>query len=243
MTERLEKVVEKLGLIADEQQGFRSDRSCLSAAMTLNILMAKRMKQEKPFHIAYLDISKAYDTVDHEKLWEILEGMDIKGKWIENLKELYKENYMRAILPMGKTKGVAVRRGIRQGCPLSPLLFALYVEPITREMKKINPRPEIEPSMLLYADDMVLWGESKKELEQKLETAMTVMKRLGLKLSLEKTEVQHNKFQKPSLEGKELQIKVEGKSQRVIYIKMGKPIRYLGIWSTANRETEKECKC
>ncbi|MCP4114889.1 MAG: reverse transcriptase family protein, partial [Desulfobacteraceae bacterium] len=149
MTERVEKVVEKYGMVADEQQGFRSDRSCLSASMALKILMARRMKkgQEKPFHVAYLDISKAYDTVDHEKLWEILGGMGIRGNWLENMKKLYKDNVLKSMLPSGKTRGVPMRRGIRQGCPLSPILFAMYVEPITRMMKKVNPRKDEEPSM------------------------------------------------------------------------------------------------
>ena len=103
-----------------------------------------------------MDISKAYDTVDHGKLWQVLASLGIKGTWLENMKELYNNNIIKSITPYGKTKGVAVRRGIRQGCPLSPLLFALYVEPITRAMKKVNPRPEEEPSMLAYADDMAV---------------------------------------------------------------------------------------
>ncbi len=241
MTERVEKVVEKYGMVADEQQGFRSDRSCLSASMALKILMARRMQkgQEKPFHVAYLDISKAYDTIDHEKLWEILKGMGIKGSWLENLKKLYKDNVIKSILPNGKTRGVAMKRGIRQGCPLSPILFAMYVEPITRMMKKVNPRPEEEPSMLLYADDMVLWGESKEELEKKLKTAMEVMKALGLKLSIEKTEIQHNKHQRPTMEGESIDIVVNKKRYEFKYLNMGKPIRYLGTWATANGNTEK----
>ena len=150
MTERLEKVVETYGLLPDEQQGFRADRSCLTAAMTMSMLMGRRKQDKKPFHVAYMDISKAYDTVDHEKLWQVLASLGIKGTWLENMKELYQDNIIKAITPWGKSKGVTVRRGIRQGCPLSPLLFALYVEPITREMKKVNPREDDEPSMLAY---------------------------------------------------------------------------------------------
>ena len=133
------------------------------------------------------------------------------GQWLNNLKKLYEDNVLKSLLPSGKTRGVQMKRGIRQGCPLSPMLFAMYVEPITRRMKLVNPRPEEEPSMLLYADDMVLWGETKEELQGKIQTAMETMKALGLKLSIEKTEIQHNKHQNPSLEGEIMEVMVNKK--------------------------------
>ncbi len=166
-------------------------------------------------------------------------GMGIRGNWLENLKKLYKDNILKAMLPNGKTRGVTMKRGIRQGCPLSPILFAMYVEPITRMMKKVNPRIDEEPSMLLYADDMVLWGESKEELEIKLRTAIEVMKALGLKLSIEKTEIQHNIHQKPTMEGEKINIEVNKKRYEFEYLNMNKPIRYLETWATANGNTEK----
>ena len=75
MTERLEQVLEKYGVLTDLQNGFRSDRSCMAAIMALNIIMARRSKSNKvngetipgrPFYVAYIDISKAYDTGSHE---------------------------------------------------------------------------------------------------------------------------------------------------------------------------------
>ena len=118
---------------------------------------------------------------------------------------------------------------------MSPLLFALYVDPITQELQKLNRRKEEEPSMILFADDMVVWGQSAEELEEKMNAVARETKNLGLMLSMEKTEVQHNKNVKPSMEDKEITLKT---CQKYRYKKMNEPLRYLGTWSTANMEKE-----
>ena len=58
----------------------------------------------------------------------------ITGKWLENLQELYSNNYIRSFTPYGKTDKTKLKRGIRQECPLSPLLFAYYITPVAIEL-------------------------------------------------------------------------------------------------------------
>ncbi len=239
MASRLETVVEMEHLLADEQQGFRADRSCHAAALTLEIIKGRRLKQNKPLHIAYLDISKAYDTVHHEILFQNLMAKGISGQYIENLREMYSNNILRSMTPMGKTQGVPMNRGIRQGCPLSPLLFALYVDEMAEVLRKLNSNPQ-EPSMLLYADDMVIWAESQEELQAKLTEVARVMKKLKLQLSLEKTEVQHNKYQTPDLTNNTYTL--PDNLGTYTYAAPTKPIRYLGIWSTVNMNQEEGMK-
>ncbi len=77
MTERLEKKVELENIVSDEQQGFRKDRSCYGAVMALKLKMARCLRDKKPMHVAYLDISKAYDSVNHEQLWN-MQGVGIE---------------------------------------------------------------------------------------------------------------------------------------------------------------------
>ena len=63
-----------------------------------------------------------------------------------------------------------MKRGIRQGCPLSPVLFALYIQPIAEALQELMQKKNLykvgKPNMLFYADDMVLWGTTKEELQQ-----------------------------------------------------------------------------
>ena len=71
LTKRLETLLEISHIIKDEQQGFRPDRSCTATILLLKTLMARARKEKQPFYLATLDISKAYDNVNHAKLWEI----------------------------------------------------------------------------------------------------------------------------------------------------------------------------
>jgi len=109
LTNRLEELVESTGIVSDEQQGFRTDRSCAAAIIMLKTIIARRMSQKRPLYMACLDISKAYDTVDHQRLWQVCELMGISGRWLDNVKELYSDTYIRAI----GTEGMLERKKIQ----------------------------------------------------------------------------------------------------------------------------------
>ena len=114
-----------------------------------------------------------------------------------------------------------------------------YVEPITRELRKhMTETQQVtkEPCMLLYADDMVVWAETKKELQQKLQIVIGMMDKLGLEVSVEKTELQTN--EKLAAEEQDMNIKVRGTQQKFGYVKPDKHIRYLGAWLTVNLEEQ-----
>jgi len=143
LTNRLEELVEGTGIISDEQQGFRTDRSCAAAIIMLKPMIARRMREQRPFYMACLDISKAYDTVDHQRLWQICQSMGITGTWLDNVRELYTDTYIRAIGFEGMLQGVKTVKGIKQGCPMSPMLFALYVQTITTALKAVLPLKEV----------------------------------------------------------------------------------------------------
>ena len=153
--------------------------------------MAKHRAKGKALHIAYLDISKAYDTVNHKQLWHVCQSYGIMGKWLENLQRLYEGTRIRSLTSQGPTEEVEMKSGIRQGCPLSPVLFALYIQPIAEALQETmadKSRQESgKPNMLFYADDMVLWGESKAELAEKMKTVIGTMEQLGLQVSTSKT--------------------------------------------------------
>ncbi|MCP4159887.1 MAG: RNA-directed DNA polymerase, partial [Deltaproteobacteria bacterium] len=103
LTDRLMKLTEAARLIRDEQQGFRPDRSCSAAVLILKTLLARATIKKEPMYMACLDISKAYDNVNHQRLWEICEKMGIKGEWLDCMKELYKDNKIRGIGSKGMT--------------------------------------------------------------------------------------------------------------------------------------------
>ena len=82
---------------------------------------------------------------------------------------MYREATIRAITEQRTSAQIEMKRGIRQGCPMSPLLFAMYTEPITQALKEMmeQTNKKGEPVMLMNADYMVLWGNTKQELQEK----------------------------------------------------------------------------
>ena len=119
-----------------------------------------------------------------------------------------------------------MKRGIRQGCPLSPLLFALYANPIAIAMERVNRMKGKEPAMLMYADDMVVWRGAEEEVQEKLQVAKSMMETLGLQMSMEKTELQHNQWVSPSKEGQEMTIITKKGPSKIKYQEV---LRYL-VW-------------
>jgi len=93
---------------------------------------SKKQEFQKNIYFCFIVYAKAFDFVDHKKLWEILQEMGITDHLTCLLRNLYagQEAIVRA--GHGKTDWFQIRKGVRQGCILSPCLFNLYAEYIMR---------------------------------------------------------------------------------------------------------------
>lgn len=76
-----------------------------------------------------LDLAKAFDRVSHEALFCILEHVNIGTVILDGLKMIYNDCIVNIVLNKTLTENIKLRSSVRQGCPLSPLLFAIYLEP------------------------------------------------------------------------------------------------------------------
>ena len=74
-----------------------------------------------------MDFKKAFDMVDKKRLWEKMERMGIEGKFLEMTKEIYKDTRNEVEVGDEKTEKFITKKGLRQGCPLSPILFNIYI--------------------------------------------------------------------------------------------------------------------
>ena len=87
----------------------------------------------KNIYFCFIDYAKAFDCVDHNKLWEILEEMGIPDHLTCLLRNLYAGQEATVRTGHGTTDWFQVGKGVRQGCILSPCLFNLYAEYIMRD--------------------------------------------------------------------------------------------------------------
>ncbi|KAM7299099.1 uncharacterized protein ISCGN_019666 [Ixodes scapularis] len=108
-------------LISDDS--WQTNKQVSSQRMAIEIAQRER----RQLYLCFLNISRAYDSVNHEKLWRQLAKRELGEEWITLLKEIYKETTLVAQWQEEMTHPVAITKGLRQGCPLSPLLFMLYI--------------------------------------------------------------------------------------------------------------------
>jgi hypothetical protein len=106
-------------------------------------------------------------------LWEIAD-VGVKGKLWRVLRSIYESAESCVMINGHVTDWFQIHTGVRQGCVLSPLLYALFINDLVKELNALNRGVEIEEggkklSALLYADDIVLLAENKKDLQRMLD--------------------------------------------------------------------------
>jgi len=117
----------------------------------------------------FVNFQKSYDSIQREGLINTLAEFDFPHKLINLIKSSIMETHFRVRIGNIKSKQVQVRTGLRQGDPLSPILFNIAQEKIIREMNMgqhegVNLQDHII-GLLVYADDLVLITESQTELK------------------------------------------------------------------------------
>ena len=97
----------------------------------LQTIIAKVVKKNKgKLYAAFIDFKKAYDTIDREKLFIRLKSLGINGIFLRNIMSMYKNTSYQIKLNSGFLDAIDSNIGLKQGCPLSPMLFNLHIEDI-----------------------------------------------------------------------------------------------------------------
>ena len=141
-----------------------------------------------------IDYAKAFDCVDHNKLWKILKEMEISDHLTCLLRNLYAGQEATARTGHGTTDWFQIRKGICQGCILSPCLFNFYAEYIMRiaGLEEAQAGTKIAARNInnfRYADDTTLIIESEEELKSLLMKVKEESEKVGLKLNFLKTKI------------------------------------------------------
>ena len=142
---------------------------------------------QKDLYLCFIDYSKAaFDKVRHEKLFNILEHLDIDGKDLRVIR-----NQSAAVRIGGElSEYKLIKRGVRHGCVMSPDLFNIYSEMILRNLENY-PRVKINGeniNNIRYADDTVLIADSEENLQRLLDITIEKSEEMGLTLNVKKTE-------------------------------------------------------
>ena len=156
--------------LPDVQAGFRKGRGTRGQTANIRWIMEKAREFQKNIYFCFIDYAKAFDCVDHNKLWKILKEMEIPDHLTCLLRNPYARQEGTVRAGHGTTVWFQTGKGVCQGCVLSPCLFNFYVEYIMRNARLDEPQAGIKIAgrninNLRYANDTTLMAESRDSKE------------------------------------------------------------------------------
>ena len=180
--------------LPDVQAGFRKGRGTRDQIANIHWIIEKAREFQKNIYFCFIDYAKAFDCVDHKKLWKILQEMGISHHLTCLLRNLYAGQEAIVRTGHGTTRCFPIRKGVRQGCILSPCLISLYAEYIMRNAGLEEAQAGIKIAgrnlnNLRYADDTTLMAESEEELKSLWMKVKEESENVGLRLHIQKTKI------------------------------------------------------
>ena len=218
--------------IQEEQCGFRPGRGTTDQIFTLAGILEKAWEFAYPVYMCFVDLEKAYDRVPREILWEVLREYGVRGTLLRAIQSLYNQSESCVRVLGSKSDSFPVGVGLRQGCALSPILFVIFMDRISRRSRGGEGirLGELRVSSLLFADDVVLMAPSVQDLQLSLDRFAAECTAAGMRISVSKSEAM-------VLSRKPVVCTVQVGNEALPQVK---EFKYLGVLFTSEGRTEKE---
>jgi len=173
----------KMAKIDNMQFGFTQGRGTTDAVFIVSQLQEKFMEKRKNLYFAFVDLEKAYDRVPRDLVYWSLRKKGITEKTIRVIKATYHRARTTIRSCYGRTEMFPIEIGLHQGSALSPFLFVLVLDAISKNFR------EGLPMELLFADDLVVMADTEDQLQERWQRWQIGMEKVGLKVNTKKTEV------------------------------------------------------
>lgn len=233
--EQLELYLESNDIITEHQSGFRKQHSCETAIQTIIDDWKLIISEGEMVGVIFMDLKRAFETVNRGKLVEKLYQYGIRGTVLEWFQS-YLDNRMQQVRVGDIVSGLmATKYGVPQGSVLGPLLFIIYINDIVKSCPK-------GCNIKLFADDTIVYvtGVSCEEIEQKMNRWFNVieewMNTNGLKLNASKT-----KYMVVRSVRRELRANITVKCMDGTPIEQVDKIKYLGVIIDSKLRLEEHC--
>ena len=200
----LERIKPHLDLLMNKRQsGFSTGKSCRNAVFILLREIEKCIQDNKPLIFNFVDFRKAFDSLDWETMWKVMEAQGMPVQIINVIKELYNNATVSVRLnPEGKlAPSFNQKVGIRQGCSLSPAIFILILDYALKAYmeacKELNI--DAEAGWFGYADDLAVKSSEVAPAEAAFHQLQAACAFVGLHCNIDKTECMALNVVKPSI--------------------------------------------
>ena len=229
---RIKASVERI--LREEQAGFRGGRSCVDQIFVVRTIIEQSLEWNSSLYINFIDFEKAFDSVHHATLWDILRSYGFPAKIINILSSMYANNRCCVRHGGGHSDWFQVKSGVRQGCVISPLLFNIVMDWVMKRATADKPRgitwknfSQLEDED--FADDLALLSHAQKDMQEKTSRTETEAGSIGLGVSHSKTKI----------------LRINARTQTDIVIKDKSlenvhEFKYLGSFLTADGSIERE---
>ena len=191
---RLSRVAEQRGWRAEGQAGFRRGRRTADHVFVLRHLIDRTRRRGGRLFCCFVDFAKAYDSVRRDLLMKKLAALGLGGRMLHAVANMY--FHVPLVTRVNGSSGLPFHStcGVKQGDPLSPLLFGLFIDEFEQWLHDRLPNTGVEMGgemlrMLLYADDLVLLSTDPAALQQQLDLLHEFCGVKALVVNEDKTEV------------------------------------------------------
>ena len=176
------------------EAGFRKGRETRDQIANICWMIGKAKEFQKNIYWCFIAYAKAFDCMDHNRLWKTLKEMGIPDHLTWLLRNLYSDQEATVWTRHGAKDWFQIGKGVCQGCILSPCLFNFYAEYIMRNARLDEAQAGIKiarrnSTNFRYADDTTLMAESEEELKSLLMEVKEESEKAGLKLYVQKTKL------------------------------------------------------
>ena len=172
--------------VSVEQGGFMESRSTYDSIFLLLSLKDVAQAKDHPLYTAFLDVRRAFDSVNHRKLLHVLKAQGVPDHWIGVIHGVLNDRVTQ--LGDGEIK---IERGTPQGSPLSPLLFILFINPLIERLRDVAFGVELAPQAwiraLLFADDICLTCSNLPDLQRALDECTFWASEMGMSFNASKS--------------------------------------------------------
>jgi hypothetical protein len=197
LTIRLGEIANKL--ISPLQRAFIGGRYILESVVVAREVVHTMHKNKKPGIILKLDYEKSYDRVDLDFLFEIIKTRGLNSRWVDWIEKVVKGGSVGVTLNGNDSSFFKTGKGLRQGDPLSPTLYNLEEDVLTRMLGKASDNHlikglassnRIEVISLQYADDTILFSDVDNTHLKNLKSTLAIFEQIsGMRMNLHKSEL------------------------------------------------------
>lgn len=168
---KLEDALETNHLLDETQFGFRRNRGTSDAIYLVKTAIKTTINKEKGMLFLFLaDLKGAFDAVNRQAIWKRLEEIGIDEKLIVRIKEIYDKTYCQLKVNNEIIDQMEIENGVRQGCPISSILFNTVFSDLETEMKKAQEAGirigKKKIWSISYADDVVIMADNEVGLSK-----------------------------------------------------------------------------